>query len=76
MTTLTFSAPAFMLRGSIPGKSILSRWYQALSTSRQRRAEQTIALYVNRMGGKFTDQIERDIASYATGTSRLLGESR
>jgi hypothetical protein len=76
MATQTFSAPAFMLRGSRPGKSILSQWYEAVSTARQRHADRMIALYVNQMGGKFTDQTERHIESYVTGTSHSLGDSR
>ena len=76
MATQTLSAPAFVLRGPRSGKSILSRWYETVSTSRQRQADQMIASYVAQMGGRFTDQIERNIESRVTGTSLSLGGAR
>jgi hypothetical protein len=51
MATQTLSAPAFLLRGPRTGKSNLSRWYPAFSTSRQRQADQVIASYPARLGG-------------------------
>ncbi len=39
----------------------LSRFFAALMASRQRQADAEIARYIASTGGKFTDQIEREI---------------
>ena len=38
-----------------------SKLYRAMATSRQRQAEREIALYLHNIGGKFTDDAEREI---------------
>ena len=41
--------------------SLLRRFYNALVESRQRAAEREIATYLHDIGGKFTDDAEREI---------------
>jgi hypothetical protein len=43
------------------GRSLLRRFYDALVESRQRAAEREIAVYLHDIGGKFTDDAEREI---------------
>jgi len=44
-----------------PRKGFFARFVAALVESRQRQAEREIARYLHDCGGKFTDEIEREI---------------
>jgi hypothetical protein len=47
-----------------PGsRSLLRRLVDAMITSRQRQADREIAHYLESIGGKFTDDTEREIES-------------
>ena len=52
----TASAPA-------RGRGLWRRIFEAIVAARQRDAEREIALYLERTGGKFTDDVEREIES-------------
>jgi hypothetical protein len=41
--------------------SLFSRFFGAMMIARSRQAEREIARYLNRTGGKFTDEAEREI---------------
>ena len=43
------------------GRGLFSRLIEAMMASRQRQAEREIARYLMGSGGKFTDEIEREI---------------
>ena len=43
------------------GRGLWRRLFDAMIEARQRQAEREIALYLQRTGGKFTDEIEREI---------------
>jgi hypothetical protein len=45
-----------------PKRRLFRRLLNAMIAARQRKAEREIARYVERLGGKFTDSAEREIA--------------
>jgi hypothetical protein len=57
-------------RSSTARPSFWRKLYVAMLASRQRAAEREIALYLHTIGGKFTDDAEREIER------RFLGQSR
>ena len=50
-----------------PRLSLGRRLLDAMIQSRMRRAEHEIALYLERTGGKLTDDVERDIERHVLG---------
>ena len=48
-------------------RSVWRRLLDALIDARMRRAEQEIALYLERTGGKLTDDVEREIERLVLG---------
>ena len=72
---LSHFAPYFTHKASpksntvVKKPSVLRRIYDAIVESRQKHADQMIALWVARAGGRFTDNIEREI------TQRLLTDN-
>jgi len=42
-------------------RSLIRRMFDALEKSRQLQAEHEVARYLNGIGGKFTDEVEREI---------------
>ena len=55
-------APAKAETKVAPTRGFFARLMDAMMTARMRQAEREIALYVDRNGGKFTDEAEREIA--------------
>jgi hypothetical protein len=51
------------------GRRLLRRFFDAMMASRQRQVDREIALYIHGMGGKFTDDIEREIERRFLSTS-------
>lgn len=57
-----------------PHRGILRRMVDGMLATRQRRAEQDIAAYISRSGGRLTDGIERELMDrYSNAT---FGEPR
>jgi hypothetical protein len=54
-------ALAFTQKSARTGRSLFGRLVDAMIESRQRQAEREIALYLADNGGKFTDEVEREI---------------
>ncbi len=55
-------APAATTRRSVqPRPGIFRRLYRAMLLARQRDAERAVASYLAGTGGKFTDNVEREI---------------
>jgi hypothetical protein len=50
--------------------SFWQRFFAAMIVSRQRQAEREIALYLHDIGGKFTDDAEREIERRFLGPTR------
>lgn len=46
-----------------PGRGLGRRIFEAILAARQRQAEREIAFYLEGVGGKFTDDVEREIES-------------
>lgn len=44
-----------------PQRGFFARLFDAMMVARMRQAEREIALYIDRTGGKFTDEAEREI---------------
>jgi len=44
-----------------PKRSLLDRLLAAMTAARQRDAEREVARYLETTGGKFTDQVEREV---------------
>ena len=66
------AAPASDVRANRSG--LLSRIFHALFESHQRQADREIARFVARSGGRFTDDIERQMTQHLlTGNYRLGG---
>jgi hypothetical protein len=60
-STVTGSRELAQPRVSAPRRSLWQRLFDAMVTARQAQAEREIAHYLERIGGKFTDGIEREI---------------
>jgi hypothetical protein len=60
-STVTGSRELAQPRVSAPRRSLWQRLFDAMVTARQAQAEREIAHYLERIGGKFTDDIEREI---------------
>lgn len=43
------------------GRGLLRRFFDAMMASRQRQVDREIARYIHDIGGKFTDDTEREI---------------
>ncbi len=54
-------APAKAGTKVAPQRGFFARLMDAMMAARMRQAEREIALYLNRTGGKFTDEAEREI---------------
>jgi hypothetical protein len=63
-----FTAPIKSAAPARPG--FWQRLYAAMAASRQRQAERDIALYLHGIGGKFTDDAEREIERRFLGPDR------
>ena len=55
---------------SAPRRSLWRRLFEAMAEARRAQAEREIAIYLERIGGKFTDDAEREIEQ------RFLFDSR
>jgi hypothetical protein len=60
---------AFTQTPARTGRSLLQRLLAAMMTSRQRQADREIARYLTGIGGKFTDEAEREIERRFLSTS-------
>jgi hypothetical protein len=70
VSTVTNSHELTRGGASAPSRGLWSRIFDAMVAARQSQAEREIAFYVERIGGKFTDDIEREIEQ------RFLFDSR
>jgi hypothetical protein len=62
--SVTASPREFAPEGaSAGGRSLWQRIFEAIVAARQSQAEREIAFYLERIGGKFTDDVEREIES-------------
>ena len=61
VSTVTGSRELAQPGVSAPRRSLWQRLFDAMVTARQAQAEREIAYYLERIGGKFTDDIEREI---------------
>jgi hypothetical protein len=61
VSTVTNSHGLARASASAPGRGLWRRIYDAIVAARQSQAEREIAFYLERIGGKFTDDAEREI---------------
>jgi hypothetical protein len=77
MSTLTTTTHDTLIPATAEAKSArrpVWRWvYEAMITSRERRAEREIAAYIERHGGLLTDDMEREIMRHLNGNGSLIG---
>jgi hypothetical protein len=61
VSSVTVSRELAPPKVSAPRRSLWRRLFEAMVEARRAQAEREIAIYVERIGGKFTDSAEREI---------------
>jgi hypothetical protein len=77
MSTLTTTTHDVLIPADTtakPARKSVWRWlYEAIAASRERRAEREIAAYIERHGGRLTDDLEREMMRHLNGYRTNIG---